>query len=64
MLLNRNKNATLYLPNTFQASDIELPAQKFKLNIYLTKSPNRDHIYKFIHITESLKHNDIETFCL
>ena len=37
---NRNKNAKLYLPSAFQISD------KLKLNIHLTKSPKRDHIYK------------------
>ena len=54
---NRNKIAKLYLPSTFQTSDIELLAPKLKdnndllnpklkLNIHLTKSPKRDHIYK------------------
>ena len=35
-----------YLPNTFQTSDIKLLSPKLKLNIHLTKSPKRDHIYK------------------
>ena len=47
--LNRNKHAKLYLPITFQTSDIELLSPKLKLNIHLTKSPKRDHIYVFIH---------------
>ena len=29
----------------FQTSDIELLSPKLKLNIHLTKSPKRDHIY-------------------
>ena len=43
---NRNKIAKLYLPSTFQTSDIELLSPKLKLNIRLTKSLKRDHIYK------------------
>ena len=42
-----NKTAKLYLPSTFQTSDIELLSQKLKLSIHLTKSSKRDHIYKF-----------------
>ena len=45
--LNRNNHAELYLPGTFQTSDIELLSPKLKLNIHVTKSPKRDHIYKF-----------------
>ena len=30
----------------FQTSDIELLGPKIEINIHLTKSPNRDHIYK------------------
>ena len=45
-VLNRNKHAKLYLPSTFQTSDIELLNPKSTLNIHLTKSPKRDHIYK------------------
>ena len=42
----RNKNAKLYLPSTFQTSDIELLGPKIETyNIHLTKSPKRDHIY-------------------
>ena len=44
--LNRNKYAKLYLPSTFQTSNIELLSPKLKLNIHLTKSPKHDHIYK------------------
>ena len=44
--LNRNKHAKLYLPSTFQTSDIELLTQQLKRNIHLTNSPKRDHIYK------------------
>ena len=44
--LNRDKIVELYLPSTFQTSDIELWARKFKIDIHLTKSPKRDHIYK------------------
>ena len=40
------ENAKLYLPRTFQTSDIDFLSQKLKLNIHLTKSPKRDHIYK------------------
>ena len=43
---HRNKIAKLYLPSIFQTSDIELLSPKLKLNIHLTKSPKRDHIYK------------------
>ena len=43
---NRNKSAKVYLPSKFQTSDIELLSPKLKLNIHLTKSPKRDHIYK------------------
>ena len=43
---NRNKIAKLYLPSTFQTSDIELLAPKLKDNIHLTKSPKCDNIYK------------------
>ena len=43
---NTNKNAKLYVPSTFQASDIELLSPKLKLNIHLTKSPKRYHIHK------------------
>ena len=46
LCLDRNQNAKLYLPSTFQASDIELLIPKLKLNIHLTKSPKCDHIYK------------------
>ena len=35
----------------FQASDIELLSPKLKLNIHLTKSPKRDHIYKLCLLT-------------
>ena len=35
------------MPSMFQTSDIELLSPKLKLNIHLTKSPKRDHIYKF-----------------
>ena len=45
-VLNRNKPDKLYLPSTFQTSDIELLSPKLKLNIQLTKSPKREHIYK------------------
>ena len=38
-------NAKLYLP--FQSLDIELLSPKLKLNVHLTKSPKRNHIYKF-----------------
>ena len=41
-----NKHAKLYLPNTFQTSDIELLGPKLKPIIHLNKSPKRDHIYK------------------
>ena len=41
-VLNRNKHAKLYLPSTFQTSDIELLSP----NIHLTKSSKPDHIYK------------------
>ena len=47
-VFNRNTNAQLYLPSTFQTSDIELPNPKLKLNIHLTKSPKRDHIYIYL----------------
>ena len=41
---NRNNHAKLYLPSTFQTSDIELLSPpKIKLDIYLTKSPKHDH---------------------
>ena len=43
---NGNKNAKLYLPSIFQTSDVELLGTKMKLNIHLTKSSKRDHIYK------------------
>ena len=36
----------LYLPSTFQASDIELLGPKTELNIFVTKSQKCDHIYK------------------
>ena len=39
-----NKHFNLYLPSTFQASDIELLSPKVKLHIHLTKSPKRDHV--------------------
>ena len=44
--LNRNKHAKLYLPSTFQTSDIDPLAKILELNIHLTKSSKRDHIYK------------------
>ena len=34
--LNRNKHDKLYLPSTFQTSDIELLSLKIELNIHLT----------------------------
>ena len=43
--LNRNKTAELYLPSTFQTSDVEFRV-KLKIDIHLTKSPKCDHIYK------------------
>ena len=44
---NRNKNAKLYLPSTFQTSDIELLGSKIEnIHVHLTKSPKHDHIYK------------------
>ena len=46
---NRNKHAKIYLPSTFQTSDIELLAPKIETtshNIHLPKSPKPDHIYK------------------
>ena len=43
--INRNKHAELLLPSTLQTSDIELLSPQSKL-IHLTKSPNRDHIFK------------------
>ena len=44
--LNRNKNAKLYLSSPFQPNMYRAQSlPKFKLNIYLTKSPKRDHIY-------------------
>ena len=46
---SRNKNAKFYLPSTFQTSDIEVLGPK---------------IETLLHLTESLKRNDIETFCL
>ena len=54
--LHRNKHAKLYLPSKFQTSDIELLSQKLKLNIHLTKSPKRDHIYKLgVYVLEEHK---------
>ena len=47
--LNRTKYAKLYPPGMFQTSFIDLLSPKIeykKLNIHLTKSPKRDHIYK------------------
>ena len=44
--LNRNKIAELYVPSTFQTSDIELLSPKLKNDIHLTKSTKRDHVYK------------------
>ena len=44
--INRNKIAELYVPSTFQTSDIELQCKKLKIDIHLTKSPKRDHVYK------------------
>ena len=44
--LNRNNPVKVYLPSTFQTSDIELMIPKIEPNIHLTKSPKRDHIYK------------------
>ena len=41
---NRNKHTKLYLPSTFQTSDIGLLSPKIELNIHLTKSLN-------IHLT-------------
>ena len=38
--------AKFYLPSMYQASDIEFLSPKMKLNIHLTKSSKRDHIYK------------------
>ena len=38
-------------PSMFQTSDIELLAQKLKLNIPLTKSTKRDNIYKLCLFT-------------
>ena len=46
-LIGTKLPAKFYLPSTFQTSDIELLSPKLKLNIHLTKSPKRDHIYKF-----------------
>ena len=43
--LNRNNIDELYFPSTFQTSDIELLVPK--MDIHLTKSPKRGHIYKF-----------------
>ena len=51
MPLIGNKNAKIYLPNMFQASDIELLGPKLKLNIHLTNSLKRDHIYKLCLFT-------------
>ena len=42
---NRKKNAKLYLA-CFKPQMLSSWAQKLKLNIHLTKSPDRDHIYK------------------
>ena len=54
--LNRNNHTKLYLPSTFQTLDIELLIPKLKLNIHLTKSPKRDHIYKlFLYTLEEHK---------
>ena len=51
------KNAKLYLPSTFQTSDIELPSPKLKVNIHLTKSSKRDLIYKlFLYTLEEHKY--------
>ena len=53
---NRNKNAKFYLCSMFQTSDIEVLGLKLKLNIHLTKSPKRDHIYKlFLYTLEEHK---------
>ena len=46
-VFNRNKHAKIYLPSTFQTSDIEPLRTKLKLNIHLTKSPKRDHIFRW-----------------
>ena len=40
---NRNKHSKLYLPSTFQASDIELLSPKIET---FTKSPKREHVSK------------------
>ena len=44
--LNRNNIDELYFPSTFQTSDMSSWAQKLKIDIHLTKSPKRGHIYK------------------
>ena len=41
------KYAKIFLPSTFQTSDIEPLSPKLKLNIHLTKSPKRDRIYRW-----------------
>ena len=46
--LNRNKLAKLYLPSMFQTSDIVLLRPKIETWFNLTKSPKRDHIYKYM----------------
>ena len=53
---NRNKHSKLYLPNTFQASDIELLSKKLKLNMHITKSPKHDHVSK-LHLYMLEEHN-------
>ena len=54
--LNRNNTDELYFPSTFQTSDIELLGPKLKIDIHLTKSPKRGHIYKF-HLYMLEEHN-------
>ena len=49
MPLVGTKNAKFYLPSTFQTSDIEVLGPT---------------IETLLHLTESLKRNDIEIFCL
>ena len=51
MPLIGTKKAKLYYPSTFQTSDIEVLGPKIELNIHLTKSPKRDHIYKLFSFT-------------
>ena len=54
--LKRKKHAKLYLPSTFQTSDIELLSKKIKLNTHLTKSKH-DHIYKLGFDINNLYYN-------